>query len=287
MKIDQLDIIYDFFIISPGFTMTIFMILSYLKYKNIYFGLFTLTYVGTGIMAFVFLIKFDLLRYEAGIVWDLIEMFCMLFILEGSTWLVMKLFHDRMKIFFKICIVLIGFIPLLTYTITWSFFSNYLVTIYHLNYLFLFGVLGINCMVFGLNYRKIKPSTNRKFSVLFWILLLIFLIIFITQRIGRLNFNPLLPFYFIWSVLLIWFSWKHILSTGLSKLFHVQTSFVQQYNITKREEEIIELIIKGYKNSKISELLFISEKTVTNHLYNIYKKLGISSRFELICLFKN
>ena len=159
--------------------------------------------------------------------------------------------------------------------------------VYNINYLFLFGILGISCAIFGLNYRKINISANRRFGVLFWAILLFFLVIFIIQRlVTGFDFNPLPAFYFIWTLLLIWFSWKHIISTGLDKLFHVQSSFAEKYNITKREEEIIELILKGYKNSTIGEQLFISEKTVTNHIYNIYKKLDIKSRFELICLFK-
>ncbi|MCP4153572.1 MAG: hypothetical protein GY757_37940 [bacterium] len=57
-----------------------------------------------------------------------------------------------------------------------------------------------------------------------------------------------------------------------------------KYNISKREQEIFYLILKGKSNKNIEDELFISIKTVKNHIYNIYKKLGVQSRIELINL---
>lgn len=51
-----------------------------------------------------------------------------------------------------------------------------------------------------------------------------------------------------------------------------------------REKEVLNFISKGYSNKDIATALFISEKTVKTHLYNIYKKLGISRRTEAISL---
>lgn len=53
-------------------------------------------------------------------------------------------------------------------------------------------------------------------------------------------------------------------------------------NISSREMEIVHLVIDGNSNKEIEEKLFISSHTVKNHLYNIYKKLNINSRFQLI-----
>ena len=60
--------------------------------------------------------------------------------------------------------------------------------------------------------------------------------------------------------------------------------FSKQHNITKREKELIELLLKGKTNEEITELLFISKNTVKNQLYNLYKKLGVKSRTEVIYL---
>jgi DNA-binding NarL/FixJ family response regulator len=47
-------------------------------------------------------------------------------------------------------------------------------------------------------------------------------------------------------------------------------------DLTSREREIVQLIAEGYTNREISELLFISSKTVEVHKQNIQKKLNIS-----------
>lgn len=53
---------------------------------------------------------------------------------------------------------------------------------------------------------------------------------------------------------------------------------MKQFNFTKRETEIIELIFQGYNNQQISEKLFISIFTVKSHINNIFKKLGVNNR---------
>ncbi len=61
-----------------------------------------------------------------------------------------------------------------------------------------------------------------------------------------------------------------------------QDQFFQTYNITDREKDIISLIIRGSNNQEIGRRLFISEKTVKSHIYNIYQKVGIQNRIELL-----
>ena len=41
------------------------------------------------------------------------------------------------------------------------------------------------------------------------------------------------------------------------------------------------LVAQGYKNKEMAERMFISERTVKNHLHNIFDKLGVSDRLEL------
>jgi two-component system response regulator DegU len=50
------------------------------------------------------------------------------------------------------------------------------------------------------------------------------------------------------------------------------------HNLSKREIEVLSLIAKGYSNRKIASTLYISEKTVKNHIYNIFKKIGVGDR---------
>ena len=58
-----------------------------------------------------------------------------------------------------------------------------------------------------------------------------------------------------------------------------------KFHISEREKEIIELIIDGRSNNEIKERLFISPHTVKNHLSNIYRKLNVKNRYELMHLF--
>jgi DNA-binding NarL/FixJ family response regulator len=52
-------------------------------------------------------------------------------------------------------------------------------------------------------------------------------------------------------------------------------------DLSAREMEVIELVVQGYKNRDIAQKLFISEKTVKNHLSAIFNKLGVADRLEL------
>lgn len=51
-------------------------------------------------------------------------------------------------------------------------------------------------------------------------------------------------------------------------------------NLTARELEVLELIAEGLINKEIARRLFISEKTVKNHVSNIFKKLNVSDRTQ-------
>jgi ligand-binding sensor domain-containing protein/DNA-binding CsgD family transcriptional regulator len=57
---------------------------------------------------------------------------------------------------------------------------------------------------------------------------------------------------------------------------------IETYGLTAREQEILRLVLQGSSNKDIERKLFISASTVRNHIYNIYQKLGVRSRLELI-----
>ncbi len=56
--------------------------------------------------------------------------------------------------------------------------------------------------------------------------------------------------------------------------------------VTAREAEIIRLLLEGKDNRRITEELFISDHTVKNHIHNIYRKLGIRNRIQLVRRFQ-
>ncbi|MDP4092187.1 MAG: response regulator transcription factor [Bacillota bacterium] len=51
-------------------------------------------------------------------------------------------------------------------------------------------------------------------------------------------------------------------------------------DLTAREVEVLELIAEGMINKEIAKKLYISEKTVKNHVSNIFKKLNVSDRTQ-------
>jgi DNA-binding CsgD family transcriptional regulator len=83
------------------------------------------------------------------------------------------------------------------------------------------------------------------------------------------------------ALLVVWvrhrlLSWKRIAAPPDLE------AICSQHNISKREEEVLRLVIQGKSNSQIENELFISIKTVKTHLYNLYRKCGVNNRLELI-----
>ena len=52
--------------------------------------------------------------------------------------------------------------------------------------------------------------------------------------------------------------------------------------LTRREEEILQLIADGYSTSEVAGRLFISGKTVKNHLASVYDKLDARDRTQAV-----
>jgi DNA-binding CsgD family transcriptional regulator len=87
------------------------------------------------------------------------------------------------------------------------------------------------------------------------------------------------------SIPIVWL--KKFFMSGYIKFMHdgnlpFLDVALQNYQISKREREIMELILQGKSNKEIEDGLFISYNTVKNHIYNLYQKLGVKSRGQLI-----
>lgn len=65
----------------------------------------------------------------------------------------------------------------------------------------------------------------------------------------------------------------------LMKRMQENTSEVAE-GLTKREMEVLKLIAEGMYNKEIAEKLMISEKTVKNHVSNIFRKINVSDRTQ-------
>jgi len=52
--------------------------------------------------------------------------------------------------------------------------------------------------------------------------------------------------------------------------------------LTKREHDVVRLLVEGLQNREIARELNLSEHTIKNYLFHIFDKLGVSSRVELV-----
>lgn len=64
-------------------------------------------------------------------------------------------------------------------------------------------------------------------------------------------------------------------------------AFCQEYGLSQRERDVFELLAKGYTSPRIQQELYIAAGTVNYHCRNIYAKLGVHSKQELITLFES
>jgi len=54
--------------------------------------------------------------------------------------------------------------------------------------------------------------------------------------------------------------------------------------LTSREMDVLNLLVQGCSNREIADRLFISIHTVKNHITNIFQKIGVNDRSQLIAL---
>ena len=64
----------------------------------------------------------------------------------------------------------------------------------------------------------------------------------------------------------------------------LQSAAAKINQLTKREMEIVEMLKEGLSSKEIAERLFISNRTVEVHRYNIFRKLGVTNIVSLIKL---
>ena len=87
--------------------------------------------------------------------------------------------------------------------------------------------------------------------------------------------------YALYGIFLIFYFLRHPVPAPL-EMGDLSETFRTRYGITDREREIILKVIQGKSNADIAGELFISLGTVKTHLHNIYRKLEVDSRYDLL-----
>lgn len=89
--------------------------------------------------------------------------------------------------------------------------------------------------------------------------------------------------YLVWSLLTMFYAVRHYFDMP-KELSQKLEELVAKYTISKRELEVISLLVEGYSNQQIAHKLFISTGTVKRHVHNIFEKTSTKSRLELVNL---
>lgn len=80
------------------------------------------------------------------------------------------------------------------------------------------------------------------------------------------------------------------LSAGLERLRRttdwgaraIHSDSIARHDLTRTEREIVTLLCEGLTNPQIARRLTVSARTVQGHLLKVFRKLGVSSRTELV-----
>lgn len=62
--------------------------------------------------------------------------------------------------------------------------------------------------------------------------------------------------------------------------FNIEPTPKQDFKLTEREKEVLELLVQGLSNTEISERLIVSTHTIKAHVANILLKLSVSDRVQ-------
>lgn len=172
-----------------------------------------------------------------------------------------------------------------------------LYTIPYLNYIVKISILLVifyEIFITIVNYKKIGNKSLKKAIILFAFISLIFFPLFIFESIRA--YIPMLnnivilkifsmPLYFLLiNIFSLIFASKYFNSPNFIENNKLTDFFIKKYSITKQETNVTELLLNGLTYKQIAKKLYISNKTVDNHVQNIYKKLEITSKIQLFNL---
>lgn len=154
------------------------------------------------------------------------------------------------------------------------------------------------CVVIDVkNHRKVTDPVRKRFerngTIVFLLFLPGFIYDFIIAEASSFRSYPI--FYCCFSIIFTISSYRQYFHLIKGKNGGSETAsaaapieaFFKDYNISTREQDIIKLVLQGYSNQRIAEVLYISLNTVKAHLRNIFPKFGVHSRFELITYFRD
>jgi DNA-binding CsgD family transcriptional regulator len=89
-------------------------------------------------------------------------------------------------------------------------------------------------------------------------------------------------FFLVWNCITFYYTLKYFLLS--TEKLALTEDYIKEFDLTKREAEILEFLLQGLTYKKISEKTFVSLATVKTRLHNIYTKTGAKSRHAIIVI---
>lgn len=145
-------------------------------------------------------------------------------------------------------------------------------------------------IVYGISIRKVSKIRHKILGWGAFVVLMasatieVWWILVHPPRNGYIFFT--LPLAYLYNSCLSWLGTKPAskdLGIG-SDLADFQESWAEAHCLTKREREIARGILRGRTNKELAKDLSVAENTARNHIANLYRKLGIQKRLDLVLL---
>lgn len=153
----------------------------------------------------------------------------------------------------------------------------------------IFYSLSLLCAAGYASFQLIRNKNKiiqplKGYSIILAVVTLLFtplILIYDFLALSAQLFSPLL--FMISNILGVFYFFKYSLNFA-SHFQHPEPPalFYRQFQITQREQEIIEELLQGASYKDMTEKLFISINTVKKHVNNIYKKVGVKNKIELL-----
>ena len=166
--------------------------------------------------------------------------------------------------------------------ITICYVNTKLVVLKHVGQVSLISVILYEALITIINYHQIPEKELKRASRILATITLAFLpfliLEYIRPEIGALSHLQVLKmlalpaYFFVVNVCTLIWVCTYFNTPAYFAENKLTGYFIEKYAITDKETEVIELILNGLTYKQIAERLFISPKTVDNHVQSIYRK---------------
>ncbi|HEX3037879.1 MAG TPA: helix-turn-helix transcriptional regulator [Oscillospiraceae bacterium] len=175
--------------------------------------------------------------------------------------------------------------------ITICYTNTKLVILKHIGQISVIAVILYETLIAIINYHQIPEQELKRASRIFAAITLAFIPFFILEYIREgievisyfqfLKMFALPAYFFVINACTLFWVCTYFNTPAYFAQDKLTGYFIEKYAITDKETEIIELSLKGLTYKQIAERIFVSPKTVDNHVQNIYKKLGVTNKIQL------